>query len=259
MTTIQEHWNQRASLGEKAGTQDLILKRLEQRAILAEIRAYFSGFYDDSRILEIGCGLGETASLVAAARQGLNVLAIDNAPKMIEQARARDHSPRVVFSVRDVTDLPRGPFDIIYSQRCLINLPTWEEQFAALEAIAVRLMPSGRFLMCEHSQDGLDHINDVRTSWNRPAIQRPWHNRYFQDSELAAFTSLELLRCVPFSATYYFLSRVLNDKLAEAEGKEPPYDAHINTFAGRLPADCVDPRFAQGRLWVWEKPLKVGA
>jgi SAM-dependent methyltransferase len=170
---------------------------------------------------------------------------------MIANAR---HGPLVTFKAGDVALLPDGSFDLVYTQRCLINLPTWEQQHAAIDAIAERLTPRGRFLMCEHSQNGLDAINALRQKWDRPAIQPPWHNRYFRDGELATITSLRLLNCIPFSATYYFLSRVLNDKLAEAEGLEPAYDAKINQLALRLSADCVDPGFAQGRLWVWEKP-----
>lgn len=244
-------WGQRASLGEKAGTQDLILKDLERVAIgMALKRVPGSGDYPFD-ILEVGCGLGETASSLAADEWRWTILGIDSSPAMIQQAHARSNNVRFVEG--DAMWPPAGPFDAVYSQRCLINLPSWDAQKQAIDAIAGVLVSGGRFLMCEHSQDGLDAINQIRQSWKRPLIERPWHNLYFRDSDLVTVSSLRLIECVPFSATYYFLSRILNDKLAEAEGKVPDYNARINQLAFRLPADCVDPRFAQGRLWIWEK------
>jgi SAM-dependent methyltransferase len=245
-------WDERAKLGEIAGTQDLILKQLEQRAILGAIPS-FEGFA--GKILEVGCGLGETARFLAARRE-VYVDAIDSSGQMIASA---SFSPWVDFSVGDVMDPPRIKYHAVYSQRCLINLPSWEAQKQAIDAIADRVLPGGRFLMCEHSQDGLDAINEARAQVNEfrdvmlKPIEPPWHNRYFQEAELATVTSLRLVQCIPFSATYYFLSRVLNAKLSADTGREPAYDAPINRLALTLPAYCVDPRFAQARLWIWEK------
>jgi ubiquinone/menaquinone biosynthesis C-methylase UbiE len=246
-------WNSRASLGEKAGTQDLILKELEQRVLLKHLGlvAYHKGV---GRGLEVGCGTGDTARLAAGHFRAKAIVAIDSSPGMIDNANvAVALWPNLAFSVGDVMAPPSGPFDVVYSQRCLINLPNWDAQKQAIDAIAGVLVPGGRFLMCEHSADGLDYINQIRQSWRRPEIQKPWHNQYFRESDLATISSLTLVQCVHFSATYYFLSRILNDKLSEAEGKVPAYDAPINQLALRLPGECVDPRFAQARLWIWSK------
>ena len=256
---IREHWNQRAALGETAGTQDLILKELEQRAILGEIDPRrFEPRADATRwqprnILEIGCGLGQLAGMVASKAPSAQVWAIDTAESMIEGA-LRIGVQNVTFRPGDVFSLPdHVTFDLIYTERCLINLGTWAAQKATIDAISAKLVDGGSFIMCEHSQDGLDAINEARAAWNRPAIEPPWHNRYFRQVELNTITSLTFVKMVPFSATYYFLSRVLNDKLAEEQGLVPSYDARINKLALRLPHTCVDSRFAQGRLWCWEK------
>lgn len=249
LAKIQEHWNEQAAKGETAGTQDLILKQLEQRALLSAI-----GERQVSTALEIGCGLGETARLVVQTFPRIDLLAVDNAAEMIVQARRAPHpSSRLRFKEADVLSLPpSGRFDLIYTQRCLINLPTWELQAQALEDIAARLVPGGRYLMCEHSQDGLDAINRTRVSLGLSVIERPWHNRYFRQQELATVKCLKLLRCEPFSATYYFLSRIVNAKLSDYVGQTPKYDAPINRLAVNLPAEGP---WAQGRLWIWEKSL----
>jgi SAM-dependent methyltransferase len=243
-------WNARASLGEVAGTRDLTLKELERRAILGGIRECAA-----QNVLEVGCGRGETARWLFEELQTVHILGIDSSPAMMREtfcgARA---GGSVVFDLGDAMAPPRGPWDVVYSQRCLINLPSWVSQKKAIDAIANVLVPGGRFLMCEHSQDGLDAINEARVAIGLSEINAPWHNKYFHASDLThRIDSLELVECVPFSATYYYHSRVINAALAAKAGVEPDYDAEVNRLALTLPADCVDRRFAQGRLWIWEK------
>lgn len=248
VSAIREHWDKQAALGIAAGTQDLILKALEQQAILTELSRF--GLDATDRVLEAGCGHGELAHMVAD-QFGCEVTAIDTSAAMIKEAKTR-FSP-VFYSVGDVLDWDGGAYDAIYTERCLINLPTWEDQKRAIDAIAARLNDRGVFLMCEHSQEGLDAINAERARLDLPAIERPWHNKYIRFDELQTITSLKLVRSIPFSAAYYFLSRIVNAKLATDAGEQPKYDAPINQLALTLPYWCVDSKYAQGRLTVWEK------
>ena len=245
--TITEHWNQRAALGETAGTQDLIAKELEHRAILnalAEIKP--------STILEVGCGRGELARLIVQNLPSVEYLAIDNSREMIAAAKAQPfRNARLRYANRGVEHLPKGHFDCVITERMLINLPSWEAQQQAIDAIAERLNPGGYYLMCENSQDGLGVINSARAALGLPAITAPWHNRYLQSGELLTVQSLDWMVCKHFSSTYYFLSRVINAKLADEAGHQPAYDAPINRLALTLPAHGP---YAQGRLWIWQKP-----
>jgi SAM-dependent methyltransferase len=253
LAAIRQHWDERAALGERAGSDDLIAKQLEQRALVEEMAGCYQ-FIAQPLFLEIGCGRGETARLVSTTYPSAIVTAIDASPAMIEAAR-QGPSDSVQFMVGEAQNPPVvGRFDLAYTQRCLINLPTWELQQQAIDAIADRLVSGGRFLMCENSQDGLDAINERRVSLGLEPIQSPWHNRYLRQHELSTVTSLRLRECIPFSAAYYYNSRILNAYDAKVRGVEPDYEAPINRAALMLQADDVHPRFAQGRLWIWEKP-----
>lgn len=247
LAAIRDHWNRRATLGPLAGTQDVLLQALEQRAILAACQDLPNPAFG----LEVGCGTGDTARLLVRTYPRLDLLAVDGAQAMIAAAKSRRYpSVRLRFQVRDALDLPDGRFDLILTQRCLINLPSWELQQQAIDGIARRLAPGGRYVMCEHAQDGLDAINETRQAIGLSAIHAPWHNRYLREAELATVTSLKLVTCEPFSSTYYFLSRIVNAALAQQAGSAPAYDAPINQLALTLPSEG---RYAQGRLWIWEK------
>jgi hypothetical protein len=58
---------------------------------------------------------------------------------------------------------PPGAFDAVISQRCLINLPTWEDQKAALEQSCEVLASGGILLVSEGFFDELVALDQLRT------------------------------------------------------------------------------------------------
>ena len=248
----KEFWNARAQDGELSGTNDLNIRKIE----VAELEKYFR---DNLAVLEVGCGNGETAEYFASKFK-ISIHAIDFAEKMVSAAKKRienrkDLLGKVDFQVADIRVLDMSTkFDLIYSQRSLINLDTWSEQWLAIIKILGWLKPGGRFVMCENSLDGLNQINAYRKALSLPDILPPWHNRYLIESEVASLkvSSVELEKIVSFSSTYYFLSRVVNAALAAHNGKSPTYDSPINQLALNLPSIN---NAGQTKLWVWRKAL----
>lgn len=246
---VRAFWNSRAGLGQWAGTRDVNLKQLEMQAIASYVR-------DGMRVLDVGCGNGIMA-IELARRYEAHVTGIDFAEEMIAAARGLsadvDLRGTLDFRVGDVRTLSGNErFDIVYTERTLINLPDWLSQRDAIAGIGRLLAEGGAYVMCEHSQDGLDKMNEFRMRLGLPEMKPPWHNRYLRDAEIedAAFPGLKLETVSHFSSTYYFVSRIVNAWLAAQEGKEPDYDAPINQLGLKLPP--LD-NFGQGRIWVWRK------
>jgi SAM-dependent methyltransferase len=247
---IEKFWNDRATLGLEAGTPDLILKQLEINAIAGYVR-------DGMRVLDAGCGNGVTA-LELARRYRIDLLGIDLAAKMVAAAAAMAADQKlkgtVAFRRGDVRSLSEFPekFDLIYTERVLINLPDWPTQQEAIKDIIGLLRDDGLYLMCESSRDGLDDINSLRKQLGLEVINPPWHNRYLRDQEIAQarIPGGRLVEVNYFSSTYYFLSRIVNAWLAAQEGREPDYQAPVNQLALKLPPRG---KFGQVRIWVWRK------
>ncbi len=247
---ILNFWNERAILKEYAGSKDVIAKKIEIEAIAEFIR-------DGLNILEIGCGNGITA-IELASRFNINITGIDFSQKMIEEAKKIASNYRlkgtVNFLVGDVRNLPNFTlkFDLVYTERVLINLPDWSSQSQAIIDITKLIVNGGSYIMCENSQDGLDKINFLRQKVGLSCIIAPWHNRYFKENELEGLCipGVKLENVVHYSSTYYFLSRVVNAWLAMSDGKEPDYDAPVNELALKLPS-WGD--IGQGKIWVWRK------
>jgi SAM-dependent methyltransferase len=97
-----------------------------------------------SRILEIGCGIGDVLAAVAPQ----NSVGIDISPRMIEQARERH--PDMDFRVAnvEVDPLPEGQYDVIILSDTIGLL---EDIQIALERLRPLLAPNGRLIVTYYS------------------------------------------------------------------------------------------------------------
>ena len=123
-----------------------------------------------------------------------------------------------------------------------------------MSKISDRLEVGGQFFMCESSITGLDKINATRVRLGLKKISPPWHNLYIDERIINenAFceTGLELQERHDFSSTYYFLSRIVNAKIASLNGEEPNYNSLINRIG--LVVESFG-SYGQSILWIWRK------
>ena len=114
------------------------------------------GLHDGLRVVELGCGSGNTACWVAqqVAPSG-SVVAIDISSDQIEQARRQAQSRdvrNIEFRVADAYSprLPEGSFDLVYCRLVLMHLT---RPAAALGAMRSLVRPGGR-VICEEMDLG---------------------------------------------------------------------------------------------------------
>lgn len=249
---INEFWNERAKLGENAGSNDFLLKRLEQQVILNTVR-------EGSRILEIGCGNGDTLIKLAEKRDCTGI-GLDYAEGMVETARASSENrgclSRVAFDQGQIPGLPRdlGEFDYVLTERCLINLESHERQHEAFREIMSTVKKGGYYIMIESFMQGLERTNELRMGLDLQRIDPPWHNVFMDEDFVASWANdaYSLVKIVPFSSTYFFLSRVVYAALARDKGEELRYDSDINLLSCQLPA-IGD--FGPARMYLWQRRL----
>lgn len=246
----KDFWNDRASLGESAGTNDYLLKKLELELLRDRINP-------GSSIIDLGCGNGKTLFDLVESNDCTGI-GIDFSQNMIKSAQEQMHSKGVndclQFEIGSLEDLPSGLglFDYAVTERSLINLDGMEEQYKAFKAIMKLVKPGGRYLMIESSRQGLERINELRKTLKLGDIETPWHNSFLDEEEVLTWQTDEyfLEEVYPFSSSYYFLSRVLYAKLAEDSGEALRYDSAINLVAVQLPpVGDLGP----ARLWQWVK------
>ncbi len=98
-------------------------------------------------ILDLGTGIGETASRVLAAHPGASLEGIDSSAEMLAAARAKLADRDVRLHVRWIQEeLPPGPFELVTSALTVHHLDG-PEKAALFRRIAGVLVPGGGFVL----------------------------------------------------------------------------------------------------------------
>ena len=236
LNEIREHWEQSGrtfSMDENVTptTRDPYLGQLE--------RDNFLLFLDENHsCLEIGCG--DASHSMHYARRTKSLFGVDVASSLVELAaqRAQDESVTnaefAVGSVLDIETIAAGRnFDCVISQRCFINLPSWEHQRDAIQHVYNVLPKGGMLLLTEGFQENLEALNLARGEMGLPSIRVVDYNRNFLLEEFEPFIKerFEVVD-VRYYGAYIFFSRVYHPLVVAPES--PRHDDKMNEVAMEL-------------------------
>ena len=206
-----------------------------------EIQTLFSYMRDGLSVLEVGCGNGYVAEALVKMFD-VDLDAFDYSEDMVAIAITRKiQGPkgRVRFAQGDVLKLDAlEKYDIVFSERSLQNLVSWEDQKKGLSNIARALKRGGEFIMLESFWTGLNNLNAARRELDLEEIPESWHNRFFVDDETRKYMESIGCRYVDqncFLSGYYFGSRVLLPAIMP-KGKPVTSKSILNDFFCALPA-----------------------
>jgi len=234
---VKHFWQSRAQ--DNVSESELTHRDIWQRWLEIEM---IKGFLKKSdRVIDVGCGNGYTSKIIASLAH--EIVGIDYSEDMIKRAVVSDevlgeetHSENIIFAVCNVMELTTakfGLFDVAISERCLINLGSWDDQKQAIANIAAVIKPEGRFLFIEGSQFGRNQLNQFRKSVGLEEMPPVWHNIDFNDSDLLNYLNgYFVLEHRLHFGVYDFISRILHPLIVEPE--QPRYDSKINKIAAMM-------------------------
>ena len=97
------------------------------------------------RVLDVGCGTGELACLLA--RNGVDVVGVDPAEASLEVARGKEYADRVRWIHGDATTLPPLQVDLaVMTGNVAQVFLTDDEWSATVDGVRAALKPGGRFV-----------------------------------------------------------------------------------------------------------------
>ncbi len=220
---------------------DEIVRGKEIEAIRGYLRVFSAG-QRSIKALEIGCGNGHLLSLLHQEFPTISFSGIDYTARMVELAQSR-RLPNVRIAQGDVAALAfaTAEFDVVISERVIINLLDSADQDRAFGEVARVLKPGGYCICIEGFATPLGNVNAARAELGLAEIKQPYHNRWFSDDDWAGYlrhrfeivNPAALARAEPlaepnFLSTHYFITRVFHDLV------RPDGGAVRNTHFGKF-------------------------
>jgi SAM-dependent methyltransferase len=137
LTSLREAYDRGADERESGGGLKTPWKVAERAGFLERVRAE-----GGRTLVELGAGTGQDSLFFK--EQGLDVVAIDLSPRMIEHCRAKGLDARVADFLD--LDLPRASFDAVYALNSLLHVPN-ADLGAVLESIRAVMRPGALLLV----------------------------------------------------------------------------------------------------------------
>jgi SAM-dependent methyltransferase len=269
---IRKHWQnwaQEYGAALRATTKRPSAKELEIDALARHLRT-IGATERRLDILEVGCGNCHNLVALAELFPQAVLTGVDYVPEMITAAMEhlknlpRDTTSRIRLHVADVLDLSAmeglsSQYDVVFTDRCLINLNTVQKQIAAIDQLRHRLGPAGSLILIENCLQTYEVQNDCREilGLHRRVPERfnlfldetvilPHLRQLFRDVEIEDFISLHDL-------VLYVLTPLLCD--GKVDHSHPLVDAakRLNIAMSQSHPSAFG-AFGQNRLYHCKRP-----
>jgi SAM-dependent methyltransferase len=217
----------------------------------------------------MGCGNGVNCLALADRFPALAFDGVDFVPEMVaaaeETAGASDAADRLRFFVGDAVAVDEvaglaDAYDVVFTDRCLINLQDPELQKQGITALATKLRPGGHLLMIENSASTHGLQNHYRTLLGLPPRPVASFNLFFDEAAILPHLEsigLELLDVEDFISLHDLVLYVL---VPAVNGGEVDYGHPIVEAATELTraVNAEEPgafgASGQNRLYVCRRP-----
>lgn len=226
---------------------DKTLMAMESRLIAEHIP-------EGSSICDAGCGEGE-GTLFYSQIPKSRVHAFDSSTTRLSLAAERlAGRANVSMAIRDIMEQGDDgmKFDVVVSQRLLINLDSKAKQRGAFSALVEMLNPGGLLILSEGSADGVENLNNFREHYGLAPIPVPAHNRFIKDEDLLGWGYAHGLGIVdkPSMGAYYLLTRGVQPALTNEYDWLSAFNIASASDAMSCDLPCAH-AFARVKIWVF--------
>jgi len=231
LNKIKEHWENLAKKYAedlKSTTKTPTIKHLEINAIFNAIKG-ISDSKTEINVLEVGCGNGHNLFGLSKLFNNYSFTGVDYSQQMISNAvsiKKREEANNVDFFVGDILDLENNnqlkkEYDIIFTDRCLINLNTLSLQKKGLEQLSKKVKKGGHIIIIENSIQTYNNQNLCRESIALEKRTPDEYNLFIDESEIIPFAKndlkLILLKTSDFGSLHDILLYVLIPKINDGK------------------------------------------
>jgi SAM-dependent methyltransferase len=267
---IKRHWLTWASkygTSLRATTKTQTAKALELDALSRRLRSILPPD-SPAYVLEVGCGNGVNCIELAKQFPHIRLDGVDYIPEMIAAAEANTRTDvlqdRLRFWVGDALNVAniaglKPRYDIVFTDRCLINLNSVELQKEGIRALASKVRAGGYLLMIENSMTSYREQNRCRRLLNLPERVPPDFNLFFDEDEIRPYLAALDLRLTDIEDFSSLHDLILYALIPATNGGHVDYDHSLVQAAAELSKKLsasnpsIFGSFGQNRFFVCKK------
>jgi len=265
----KEHWTNLANRFGKnlqATTKTSTAKEIEIHALLNCVSELQLNTDSNLKILEAGCGNGINLFKLHEKFPNFMLEGFDYVSRMIESAKSiqtelRIPSSALKFSEASFEDykIEIEHFDLIFTVRALINLPSFEKQRIAIMKLSSGIRKGGYLVMLENSQQSFELQNSLRVKLGLlPRIQAEYNHFIDEDKlkKMIESTNLEIVKVQDFISLHdlilYVLLPKLNEDFIDYENELVSLTTKLLKKLSLYEMNLLGP-FGQNRLFIYRK------
>jgi ubiquinone/menaquinone biosynthesis C-methylase UbiE len=252
---ILQFWNLQA---DKFGTSHSASWG-DKYAIDLEIQTIGRWIKEGDKVLDVGCANGYSA-IHHLDRNISSITGVDSSKGMIREAQKTQAKcgslEKLFFEVGDVRKLrfENDTFDVVYTTRTLINLPTWDEQKQGISECIRVCKVGGTIIFSEAFWEPLVLLNSLRSLKSLTPLVEPDFNRYLKKKCLEEYFLSEGIQfeIEDFSSIYFLGTRFLRELVTNPED-DHGYSGPINTIFYNIEKDYSGGGFGIQQAYVIQK------
>jgi len=231
----------------------------DKYAIDLEIQTIGRRMKEGDKVLDVGCANGYSA-IHHLDKNISSITGVDFSEAMIREAQKTQAEcgslDNLFFEVGDVRELQfeNDTFDVVYTTRTLINLPTWDEQKRGISECIRVCKAGGTIIFSEAFWEPLVLLNSIRTLKSLAPLVEHDFNRYLKKKYLEEYFLSEGIQfeIEDFSSIYYLGTRFLRELVTNPED-DPGYSGPINTIFYNIEKDYSGGGFGIQQAYVIQK------
>ncbi len=267
---MKSHWGFLADLftkDPKSADKVPTIKKLEIAAIAQSIKTILKT-NKISNVLEVGSGEGYNLISLMKQFPDMNFTGIDYDAAMIKHAKELkadfqldniEYYPGNILEIDDNKNL-EDQYDLIFTDRCVINLIELNQQFEALAKLAKKVKKNGYILLVENSTKTHGNQNQSRKMLGLEARIPVSENLFIDEGEFMDYAqgelNLELVDTVDFGSLHDIMLYVLIPKIngGKVDYAHPLMDAVTEFMLNIDPSKMGEfSDFGQNRLFIFKK------
>ena len=267
---IKKHWDGLSEVYAKdlkSTTKTPTIKKLEIAAIAQSIKTLQEA-NNISNVLEVGCGNGYNLIGLTKELPEINFTGIDYSAGMIKNAdklKADYNLDKIKYFEGNILKLDENKnleaeYDVIFTNRCLINLNTLELQLEALANLKNKLRDNGYLVLVENSTKTHGNQKDCREALGLERRVVDGYNLFLDEKKFLDYAqgdlNLELVDTVDFGSLHDMMLYVLIPKLngGKTDYAHPLMDAVTELLLNIDPSKMGSfGDFGQNRLYLLKK------